>query len=398
MIRHFLKLAWRRKRGNALLIVEILASFLVVFAVATAGVQLARSYGKPVGFDYRNVWEISVDRHKSTDDTWSPEETAGFTRLLKEGAGIEGVETIAGASNAPYDFSTMVGGITIRGRAVDPEFSEATDAYRDAVRLDVVRGRWFTADDDASSWRPIVVNEEMAEIAYPGEDPVGKVVPVDGKDEPESRIVGVVSDYRKGGELSLSHPFIFRRIPVGDPKVRPPQKLVVRARPGVDAGFEERLVRGLQQVTPEWTLEARPLEASRATSFRMRLAPLLILGLVAAFLLIMVALGMIGVLWQNVTRRAREFGLRRAAGASQRDIQSQVLMEITLTAALAVAVGLLLVAQVPLIPLLGFLSFGTLTAGAVLAIVVVVGLALTAAAYPSWLATRVHPADALRDE
>ena len=398
MIRHFIKLAWRRKRGNALLIVEILASFVVVFAVAVTAVQLARSYGRPVGFDYRNVWEVSVDRQKSTDDTWTPEETAGFARLLKEGAGIEGVETIAGAFNAPYDFSTMVGGITIHGQAVDPENTEVTDAFKDVVRVDLVRGRWFMPADDALAWKPIVVNQEMADIAYPGEDPVGKVLPVDGGDTPESRIIGVVSDYRKGGELSLSHPFIFRRTPIGDPKVRPPQKLVVRARPGVDAGFEERLVRGLQQVMPDWTIEARSLASSRATSFRMRLAPLLILGLVAAFLLAMVALGMIGVLWQNVTRRAREFGLRRAAGASQRDIQRQVLMEITLTAGLGIAVGLVLVAQVRLVPLLSFLSAGTLAAGAVVAILVVVGLAMTAAAYPSWLATRVHPADALRDE
>ena len=39
MIRHFLKLAWRRKRGNALLIVEVFASFLVVFAVATTAID-----------------------------------------------------------------------------------------------------------------------------------------------------------------------------------------------------------------------------------------------------------------------------------------------------------------------------------------------------------------------
>ena len=51
MIRHFLKLAWRRKRANALLIVEILASFVVVFVVATAAIQLLAAYGRPVGFD-----------------------------------------------------------------------------------------------------------------------------------------------------------------------------------------------------------------------------------------------------------------------------------------------------------------------------------------------------------
>jgi putative ABC transport system permease protein len=397
MIRHYLKLAWRRKRGNALLIAEVLASFLVVFAMATAAIQLARSYSVPLGFDYKNVWSVDVDRQKASDDVWTPDETGGFARLLREGARIEGVESIAGALNAPYDFSTWIGGIHINGRTVTAEFTEVTDSFRDVLHLDVIRGRWFEPGDDVLTFRPVIVNTAFAREAYPGEDPVGQSLPHDPS-ETESRIVGVVSDYRKGGELSLPGPFLIRRIPVGRNDVRPPQTLIVRALPGVDAGFEERLVRGLQAIAPEWSLEARALESNRAASFRLRLTPLIILGLVASFLLAMVALGLIGVLWQNVTRRAREFGLRRAAGASQRDIQRQVLMEITLTAALGLVVGLVLVAQIPLVSFLSFLSAGVLVAGAAAAVAVVVGIALAAGAYPSWLATRVQPADALRDE
>jgi len=397
MIRHFLKLAWRRKRGNALLIVEVFASFLVVFAVATTAIQFARWYRSPLGFDYRNVWSIAVDRQKATDDTWTPDETAGFARLLREGARLEGVASIAGALSAPYDFSTSIGGMTVNGRQIDTEFTEVTDAFREVLRLDVVRGRWFEAGDDALAYRPIVVNAAFVKVAFPGEEPVGKSLPRDPS-EPESRIVGVVSDYRKGGELSLPGPFLIRRIPLGDSTVRPPQTLVVRAHPGVDAGFEERLVRGLQAITPDWSLEARSLESNRANSFRIRLSPLIVLGLVASFLLAMVALGLIGVLWQNVTRRAREFGLRRAAGASQGDIQRQVLMEITLTAALGLVVGLVLVAQIPLIEFASFITPGVLATGAATAVLVVVGIALAAGAYPSWLATRIQPADALRDE
>jgi putative ABC transport system permease protein len=398
MIRHFLKLAWRRKRGNALLIAEVFASFLVVFAVATATIQLARSYRAPLGFDYKNVWSIAVDRQKATDSvTWTPDDTAAFGRLLREGAHIEGVESIAGALNAPYDFSTSIGGMTFGGRTINAEFTEATDDFRDVLRLKVARGRWFETGDDVLTYRPIVVNAAFAREAFPGEDPIGKSLPR-APTEAESRIVGVVSDYRKGGELSLPGPFIIHRIVVGRSDERPPQALIVRARPGVDAGFEERLVRGLQEIVPDWSLEARSLESSRQTSFRVRLVPLIVAGLVASFLLAMVALGLIGVLWQNVTRRAREFGLRRAAGASQHDIQRQVLMEITLTAALGLVVGLVLVAQIPLIAFLSFLSKGVIAVGAAAAVAIVVGIALAAGAYPSWLATRIQPADALRDE
>jgi ABC-type antimicrobial peptide transport system permease subunit len=73
-------------------------------------------------------------------------------------------------------------------------------------------------------------------------------------------------------------------------------------------------------------------------------------------------------------------------------------MEITLTAALGLAVGLVLVAQIPLISFVSFVSPVVIAAGAATATLVVIGIALAAGAYPSWLATRVQPADALRDE
>ena len=58
------------------------------------------------------------------------------------------------------------------------------------------------------------------------------------------------------------------------------------------------------------------IEHLRERSCSDYLTPLSVLAVVAGFLLLMVALGLSGVLWQNVTQRMREFGLRRAAGAS----------------------------------------------------------------------------------
>jgi putative ABC transport system permease protein len=112
----------------------------------------------------------------------------------------------------------------------------------------------------------------------------------------------------------------------------------------------------------------------------------------------MVALGLIGVLWQNVTRRTREFGLRRAAGASQGDIRHQVIMEVVLTAAFALGIGAILAAQIPFLGIVPFVGAGTIAAGAAVSGIIVLATVIAAGLYPSVLATRIHPADALRDE
>jgi putative ABC transport system permease protein len=119
---------------------------------------------------------------------------------------------------------------------------------------------------------------------------------------------------------------------------------------------------------------------------------------VAAFLLAMVALGLTGVLWQNVTRRTRELALRRAVGATAGDVFALVLGELGVVAVLAILAASAVVAQVPLlglIPQLRGSSFllGLLASGAfVLAVVLACGL------YPGALATRASPAEKLRTE
>ena len=117
-----------------------------------------------------------------------------------------------------------------------------------------------------------------------------------------------------------------------------------------------------------------------------------------SFLLLMVALGLTGVLWQNVTQRMREIGLRRAKGATTGRIHRQILGEVAILTSLAVAVGAAVVVQFPLLDLLGFVSAGVFASSLVLSAAAIYVLALLCALHPGRLATRIHPAEALHYE
>ena len=127
------------------------------------------------------------------------------------------------------------------------------------------------------------------------------------------RVVGVIADFRKDGEIAPLGNYVFDRIVVR-PTSALPKNILVKVRAGTPIAFEDALARSLQQIDPGWSVVVKPLSESRATQLRLRLAPLVFLGLVGLFLLLMVVLGLTGVLWQNVTRRTREIGLRRAKG------------------------------------------------------------------------------------
>ena len=153
----------------------------------------------------------------------------------------------------------------------------------------------------------------------------------------------------------------------------------------------------LRGVAPAWSFDLQSVEARRESYLREHLAPVFAVSLVAVFLMVMVALGLMGVLWQNVTQRTRELGLRRAKGATQQNIYRQILSELLVVSGLGILLGTAVVAQVPIldfVPLDGdvFATALGLSAFLLLTLTAVCGL------YPSWLATRIQPAEALHYE
>jgi len=397
MIGHIARLVWNRKRANALTIVEVAFSFIVLFAVVLLGVMYLDNARKPLGFDIDRALNVEIDVRQQTDDEWTPEQIERTRTLLTTVRSLPEVEMAACALSVPYQFSSSIGVQRFGGREIEFERDEVTDDFAELFGLEITRGRWFSRDDNAALIPPIVVNERFATAVFGDDDPIGKVL---NESDPRSatRIVGVVRDFRKGGELASDSHFMFERANLENPALRPPRNIVVRVRPGTNAQFEEKLAKTMQDTVRDWGFAVTSVESLREQAFRFRMTPLVVLGIVSGFLLIMVGLGMTGVLWQNVTRRTKEIGLRRVAGATPRDVFVQIVGELLVVTSIAIAIALVVVVQAPIFDLIGSVPVAVYSLAVVVSVLLVYGLALAAGLYPSWLATRVQPIDALRYE
>ncbi|HEV2853313.1 MAG TPA: FtsX-like permease family protein [Thermoanaerobaculia bacterium] len=401
MTRHLFKLVWNRKRTNALIILEIFFSFLVVCLVATMGVYFWDNYRRPLGFSYQDVWKIVVDTNAAEKE--SEAMAAGrlktFARLLREVQALEPVEAAAGSLISPYDQGGWTSNMEIEGKPVEMDANVATVGLADVLKLELVAGRWFEEADEARAWTPTVIDQDLAREAYGDENPIGRQFGGGGRgSEKPNRVVGVVREFRKGGEFSAQGNFMFQFLSLEKPSFFQPQVMLVRLRPGTPAAFEEDLVRLLQGVAPEWSFQVQPLTQARESTFRLFLTPLVAGGIVAFFLLLMVGLGLIGVLWQNLLQRTRELGLRRAAGASRSAIHRQVLWEQAILTSLGVLLGVLVVVQIPILDLIGFIRPEVFAAGLGVSMAAIYLLAVLCALYPSAMASRLQPAEALRYE
>ena len=397
MIRHLLKLVWNRKRANALIVAEMFISFLVVFAVLTGTIMLVSNWSRPLGFDWQGVWNVRIDLEMESGAERDPKVRATLLRLIDEVKSFPQVTGAAGSNTVPYSQSTMSSYAPVNGRQLELIMDDVTDDYAKVMGLKVVRGRWFSAEDDAAVYQPVVLDENAAAALFAGQDPVGRKLDRGERDAPQM-VVGVVGSYRKDGETQTPKNMVFRRYGSSDRFGSLVRNIVLRVRPGTPGSFEEELVARLQRVAPQWSFRVRHMDQMRSESLRRNITPVVLGGTVGLFLISMVALGLTGVLWQSVTRRTREIGLRRAMGASGGSVNRQILLEVLLLATIALLAGAVVVLQLPILGVFSLVTPSAFLSGFAAALATIYGITVLCGLYPSWLASRLQPADALRYE
>jgi putative ABC transport system permease protein len=434
MTRHLLRLVWNRKRTTLLLMAEIAVAFLVLLAVTGVAVYAMDNWRRPVGFAWEHVWDIEVDRPEAIDadeqveivreaaDAAGPaqpplpaptpepasartSEQETFAQLLTGLRALPEVEMATASGVAPFEFGGMVESREVNGRRLEFGANEVLDGYADLLGLQLARGRWPGPEDAGQAYDAVVINEDMRRVWFGDRDPVGQpIVELDAEDLARgarpTRIVGVMQAYREDGEFDgQRNCAIYRKTLEGaGRRNRPPRHILIRVRPGTPASFEPQLLERLHAGAPQWSFEVRTLAAMRDSQLRFTLVPLAAVGAVAGSLLLMVGLGLLGVMWQVVTQRTREMGLRRAKGATRDAIGRQVLAEILLMVTLAVVPATLLAAQVPLFGVFYWVQPHVYLAALALSLAAIYVLAVICGWYPARLATAIEPADALRYE
>ena len=414
MTRHLIKLIWNRKRQNFLLTAEMFFSFLTLFGVVLMGAHFANNSRMPLGYETDRVWSLSVDRKESDQDpAVKTRHRQTYQQVLMALRDLPQVEAVGAAFTGPYANANWGSGSRLAGgRQIDYGVNNVTDSYAELMKIPIVEGRWFSREDDASTYVPVVINRRMAREIFGDESAAGKVIQEDfDKDGPRDpaakpdvkRVIGVVEDFRQNGELSSPGNYLFYRMRLDspDPKAAVPERIFVRLAPNTPAAFEETLVKKAMAAAGTWSFEVEPLDAMRTDKLRQYTIPLMVVGTIAGFLLLMVALGLTGVVWQSVTQRIREFGLRRAKGATIRSIRAQVLTEMMIMTSLALIAGIVLLAQLPLLPLpseMTVIPAPVFVGSIIVSSLLIYLLTLLCGWQPSRLATRIQPAEALHYE
>lgn len=403
LLPHMMKLVWKRKSRNLMVSLEILIAFVLVFGVLAFGARMAQLYRLPTGFEYENVWSVRV---RAADiDNRARHDAVRYDAWKRAVEAMPQVEKVAFSTFSPYrrqiqrnDFVPPGG-----GARVQPHMLSASDDYAAVTGMRLLEGRWFDGRDDGAATVPVVIDRQLAQQLFPGRPALalGREFSDSEREDKSPRtlkVVGVIEAYRSQGELMSPQPFMFVRF-VPATSLDTIETIMIKVRPGTTRAFEAELNRRLKLVRNDLEYEIAPLPDLRGDILKSSLIPLIVFAVIAAFMLAMVAFGLFGVLWQSTTQRIPEIGLRRALGATRTAIYGQIVAEQLLMSSVAMAVALILLAQLPLTGVFGdSLNWRVFGAAAALSMAVIYLISLACSLYPGWRASRLTPTEALHYE
>jgi putative ABC transport system permease protein len=389
-----------RRRARAALVVAEVA--LAVTLTIGAGLLL-RSFASLMsvnpGFEPANMltWQMNIPARLRTQD----ERDVFYREFLQRMKALPGVLAVGGTSRLPLGSTGLTTSVTVEGSGVpqaewpEVQFRRSLGDYFPAMGIPLIRGRFFTDGDTATSPPVCLVNQTLAAQMFPGQDPVGQHLR-NSTSGPPWTIIGLIGDVKHGALDEASQPEMYVSATQGS-LVSP--YIVMRtsgnARSMVDLVRAE--ARAIDADLPLFSIQ--PMEAVKSDSVAQRRFILVLVTLFGGLALALAAIGVYGVMSLLVSERTQEVGVRLALGAHPSDVLRMLVGQAVRLTLAGVAIGVAL--SLVLMPLLASQLYAVqprdpLTLSGVP--VVLIAVAILAALVPARKAMRVDPVQALRYE
>ncbi|HEV8132144.1 MAG TPA: ABC transporter permease [Acidobacteriota bacterium] len=391
---------WRWSLRNLLVVAQVALALLMLIGAGLFVKSLRNLFAIDPGFRTEKILLVPIELPRQR---YSGGKANQFFRQLSERLkALPGVEAVATASITPLSGSVGNMSVIIEGYQAKPnenvgiDYNQVGPGYHDLMGIPIVQGRGFTEQDKEGAPGVIVINEALARLYFPNQNPIGKRVS-SGPGNPWWQIIGVTRDFKTQHLTevpiphldlpALQHPYgNFARVLIR--ATAEPAKLLPAVQQEVKAVDRSATIVGASTVSEEFNNSIAPA----------RMATILtsLFGLLA---LLLASVGLYGVMVYSVTRRTREIGIRMALGAQRWEVLGLVLRDGIAIVGLGVALGMasafaatrLIVSQ-----LYGVSATDPRTFVAVS--LILTGVALLASYLPARRATRIDPMAALRYE
>lgn len=351
-IRPILSTLLRHKTAASLIVLQLaLTCAIICNAMFMIGDRL-KQVGEVSGIAEKELLRIQII--PVGGDANAEAQTRSDLAVLR---GLPGVTGATSVNQVPFVNSSWNSSVNLRPDQEQPTLNAsnymADEHFIDTFGLTLVAGRNFlpeeyipfaslNAAEDAAVVPSVIITRVMAERLFPGQDPLGKVLYVFG-DAP-TRVVGVVEHLvrpsTQGGptarELTMIFPVVASYDLGGNYVIRTTPE---RRQEVLDAATAALQGNGPRRVIIEEATKS--FEALRAEFYQPQRSMAWLLGIVCVALLVITALGIVGLASFWVQQRTRQIGIRRALGATRGQILRYFQIENFLLATIGIGLGML---------------------------------------------------------
>lgn len=296
------------------------------------------------GYDLSNVDTMRItieqDRYRQ------PETRVALVRAIEEKLrAVPGVATVGVTSVNPLCCGDWGAGIEIEGRVRslnDPPtlvaHSYVTPSYFRAMTIPILRGNGFEERDRPGSPLTVVIDEAFAQMAWPGEDPIGKRVRSTQPGQEWRTVVGIVPVTVHEAEMRASWFLPYLQDPMGSSTEH--LHFMVRKNATVTMESLRDVVRQVDPALAVYGMSSmQALQTERTAQDRMGAV---VSAVFAAFGLMLAGFSLYGLLSYSVELRTSEMGVRMALGASRMSIVKLIARDAAIRLGVGTVIGILL--------------------------------------------------------
>ncbi len=281
-----------------------------------------------------------------------------------------------------------------------PEVSQFNSANRGVVgmwpyyqqfrSLLLSEGRLLTDEDEREARRVVILGDAARQQLFSGQPAVGAALSIKGV--PYS-VIGLLQKKKQNSNYSgPDNDYLYAPYSAVARDFPPPQK------PGIVRGYLDDIV--FEVADPEEHEEA--VLQVRRTLGRINVVTIFF-ACVAIITLCLGGIGVMNIMLVSVTERTREIGVRKAIGATRRDILRQFFAESAILTMVSGVLGLTFgvgaCVAMTVIPLPDFVPHPIVSPISIIASVLTLSIiTLTAGMYPAQRAAEMAPVDSLRYE
>jgi putative ABC transport system permease protein len=396
-----------RRWLNGLIIAEIAIALTLLICGGLMVQSFQRLQHVDLGFNSDNLLTMKMVLPASKYSQYR-QRVAFADQVLERVQHLPGVISAGTTTNIPLDRETAYDAVfDVEGRPpANPNDVPITShrivspGYLETLGVTLIKGRFIDKSDRAESLPVVVVSQEFARQAWPGEDAIGKRVRRTrvGQTFPGMTVVGVVGDVKEDRfNYRINRPVWY--VPYPQVENNFPVNLIIRAAldPTSLATAARDAVRSIDPDQPVSNIMTMNTNLSSVLVTERFGAVLM--GTLAGCGLLLASIGLYGVMAYSVRQRTGEIGIRIALGAQPKHVLRLIMgygMKLTI-----LGVGIGLVAAWAATRLLASLLFGLgATDPATFTVIcVLLGfVGLFACYFPARAAMRLNPVEALRSE